>query len=135
LVEALRRFVPVPVFNREHLLPLIQHLAQSLEAIEDVQCLGSPEHRLANTLSFVVRGTDSIALLANLDLEGVCASSGSACSAGSLEPSHVVRALGVEPECQNSLVRFSLGKESSLAQVQHVERIMSKVVRSSRQRQ
>jgi cysteine desulfurase len=45
------------------------------------------ENCLANTVSFVVRGADSIALLAGLDMEGICASSGSACSAGSLEPS------------------------------------------------
>jgi len=49
---------------------------------------------LANTVSFVVRGADNISLMAGLDLEGICASSGSACSAGSLEPSHVILAIG-----------------------------------------
>jgi len=47
-----------------------------------------------NTVSFVVRGADNISLMAGLDLEGICASSGSACSAGSLEPSHVILAIG-----------------------------------------
>jgi len=75
-----------------------------------------------------VGGCDSIALLAGLDLEGVCASSGSACSAGSLEPSHVMTALGVGPEAANSLVRFSLGRESSLSEVEYVEAILPKVI-------
>src|SRR5579859_3344786 len=66
-VEALIRFVPKPVFNRKTLLPLIEHLTGALNGMNDVKCLGSAQHRLANTISFVVRGTDSIALLANLD--------------------------------------------------------------------
>src|SRR5204863_217669 len=81
---------------------------------------GSRENRLANTVSFTVQGCDSIALLAGLDLEGICASSGSACSAGSLEASHVMLALGVAKNEANSLVRFSLGRESSLAEVEAV---------------
>ena len=68
----------------------------------------------------MVDGTDSISLLAGLDLEGVCASSGSACSAGSLEPSHVISALGVKRELANSLVRFSLGRDSTLEEVEQI---------------
>ncbi len=58
-------------------------------------------------------GWDSISLLAALDLEGICASSGSACSVGSLEPSHVLLAMGRSAEEANSLVRFSLGRETT----------------------
>ncbi len=75
-----------------------------------------------------MRGSDSIALLAGLDLEGVCASSGSACAAGSLEPSHVVLALGAPPASANALVRFSLGRGSTLAEVEQVERILPEVI-------
>ncbi len=135
LVEALKRFVHEPVFAQQKLAPLTQHLAKFLTSLSDVTCLGSAEHRLANTIAFVVRGTDSIALLANLDLEGICASSGSACSAGSLEPSHVVRALGVDPALQNSLVRFSLGRESTIAEVEYVERTLPQVIARSQQSQ
>ena len=74
---------------------------------------GSRSHRLNNTVAFTVEHADSIALLAGLDMEGICASSGSACSAGSLEPSHVMLALGVEPTLANSLVRFSFGRDST----------------------
>jgi cysteine desulfurase len=135
LVEALKRFVREPVFRREQLLPLSERLARAAAAHKDVICLGSPGSGLANTVSFVVRGADSIALLANLDLEGICASSGSACSAGSLEPSHVVRALGIEPELQNSLVRFSLGRDSTIAEVEYVEKMLPQVISRSQRSQ
>src|SRR6266536_2025976 len=84
--------------------------------------------RLANTVSFVVRGADSTSLLAGLDLEGICASSGSACSSGSLEPSHVISALGYERKLANALVRFSLGRESTLAEVEYVAEVLPKVI-------
>jgi cysteine desulfurase len=82
-------------------------------------------------VSFLVRGSDSIALLAGLDMEGICASSGSACSAGSLEPSHVISALGVEKELSHSLVRFSLGRETTLQEVEHVEKVLPQVIKRS----
>jgi len=62
-------------------------------------------------------------------MEGICASSGSACSAGSLEPSHVISALGVEKELANSLVRFSLGRESTFEEVEHVENVLPNIIR------
>jgi cysteine desulfurase len=61
----------------------------------------------------------------------VCASSGSACSAGSLEPSHVISALGVKAELANSLVRFSLGRETTAAEVTRVMEILPGVIRRS----
>jgi cysteine desulfurase len=127
-VEALKLFVRTPVFSKEQLSPLSNRLVESLNSLQNVKLVSSQQHRLANTVAFVVRGTDSIALLANLDLEGICASSGSACSAGSLEPSHVIRALGIERELQNSLVRFSLGRDSTVDEVQHVEEILPEVI-------
>jgi cysteine desulfurase len=130
-VAALERFVVTPVFSREKLSPLSTRLIRLIDAIEGVQFVGSRENRLANTVSFLVEGADSISLLANLDLEGVCASSGSACSAGSIEPSHVISALGFKPELANSLVRFSLGRESSAAEVDFVETILPRVIRRS----
>jgi cysteine desulfurase len=134
-VRSLEMFVKQPVFDRSSLWPLTSRLITLVKSIPGVQFVGSEEERLANTVAFVVDGTDSIALLANLDLEGVCASSGSACSAGSLEPSHVIRALGVQPELQNSLIRFSLGRDSSLEEVGLVETILPECIRRSRQHQ
>ncbi|HWX21218.1 MAG TPA: cysteine desulfurase family protein [Candidatus Binatia bacterium] len=128
LMESLERFVRQPVFARERLSPLGERLIQMLNGLEGVRFVGSREHRLVNTVSFVVRGADSIVLLAGLDMEGICASSGSACSAGSLEPSHVVSALGVEKELANSLVRFSLGRESTLEEVAYAEKVVPKII-------
>jgi cysteine desulfurase len=128
-VEALERFVRTPVFVKERLAPLTGRLIQLIERLPGVQFVGSRERRLANTVAFVVAGSDSIPLLAGLDLEGICASSGSACSAGSLEPSHVIEALGVEPRLANSLIRFSLGRESSMQEVERVEQVLPEVIR------
>ena len=128
--EALERFVPTPVFHQEYLLPLTRRLLSLVDKLADagVTLRGSRELCLANTVAFTVQGCDSISLLAGLDLEGICASSGSACSAGSLEPSHVLLALGVPPSAANSLVRFSLGRESTLADVQRVEAVLPHVI-------
>ena len=72
-----------------------------------------------------------IALLAGLDMEGICASSGSACSAGSLEPSHVIRALGWGNALANALVRFSLGRENTAADISLVADCLETVIRRS----
>jgi cysteine desulfurase len=128
LVEAMERFLFPPVFKRERLRPLTQQLIDCFTGIEGVDFVGSYEKRLSNTVSFVVNNTDSIVLLGGLDIEGVCASSGSACSAGSLEPSHVVAALG-KPDSANALVRFSLGRESSAEEVNFVCRVLPAVIR------
>ncbi|MGH7993488.1 MAG: cysteine desulfurase family protein [Limisphaerales bacterium] len=127
LVEAMERFLSPPVFKHDFLLPLTRRMIDRFSKIEGVEFVGSLEARLSNTASFTVKGADSIALLGGLDLEGICASSGSACSAGSLEPSHVVAALG-KRDSANSLVRFSLGRDSSPADVDFVCRVFPEVV-------
>jgi len=133
-VEALERFVKVPVFDRKTIQPLAERLIKLLDDIPAVRFVGARKVHLINTVSFVVRNSDSIAMLAGLDMEGICASSGSACSAGSLEPSHVISALGIERELANSLVRFSLGRESSLAEVEYVETVLPEVIRRAQRR-
>jgi Cysteine sulfinate desulfinase/cysteine desulfurase and related enzymes len=127
-VEALTRFVKTPVFDREQLRPLTAALRKSAQSIEGVHLVGSQDHSLCNTVSFVVERTDSIVLMAGLDMEGVCASSGSACSAGSLEPSHVIKALGYSDSLANALVRFSLGRDSSESEVQFVSEVLPYVI-------
>lgn len=129
MTEAFERFVKSPVFDPAHLNPLTDRLRALIQGIPGVVPVGALQHRLANTVAFLVPGSDSIALLASLDLEGICASSGSACSAGSIEPSHVIVGLGVERKVANSLVRFSLGRESTLAEVEYVETILPKVLK------
>jgi cysteine desulfurase len=135
LVEALERFVRTPVFAKEQLAPLTERLIQLIDRLPGVQLVGSRERRLANTVAFVVAGSDAIPLLAGLDLERICASSGSACSAGSLEPSHVIEALGLERGLANSLIRFSLGRESTLEEVELVEQVLPQVIRRAQPHQ
>ena len=74
---------------------------------------GHPTERLANTLNVSFPGLDGEALLINLDIEGVCASSGSACMVGSIMASHVLLAMGVAPDAASAAVRFSLGKQTT----------------------
>src|SRR5471032_274910 len=101
LVAAMEKFIKPPVFEKSKLKPLVDKLISAIEKIDGCEIV-SPRNdstlqrfnALTNTVSFVVRGADSIALLAGLDVEGICASSGSACSAGSLNPSHVIMAIG-----------------------------------------
>jgi cysteine desulfurase len=102
---------------------LTQQLVDCLSKIKGAEFVGSFKQRLSNTVSFVVKGTDSIVLLGGLDIEGICASSGSACVAGSLEPSHVVAALG-KPNSASALVRFSLGRESTSGEVNFVSLVL-----------
>lgn len=126
--EASERFLKTSVFEKEKLKPLATDLIQFIDSLEGVTFRGSSSFRLINTVAFTVAGADSIALLAGLDMEGVCASSGSACSAGSLEPSHVMLALGVEKNSANSLVRFSLGRETTNAEIEAVKKILPSVI-------
>jgi len=132
--DASERFLKNPVFPRKKLWSLTSYLIRAISQIEGVQVCGSLTHRLSNTAAFTVSGCQSISLLAGLDLEGICASSGSACSAGSLEPSHVLLALGVEKSLANSLVRFSLGRDSSEEEVQKTIAIFSNVIKQARSR-
>jgi len=130
--EALTRFVKPPVFCSGALRPLTARLIERVISLEGVVFRGSQRQRLANTAAFTVAGCDSITLLAGLDLMGICASSGSACSAGSLEPSHVLLAMGVEKRLANSLVRFSLGRASTLEEVEAVADAFLHVIKRAR---
>lgn len=132
LVDASERFLKTPVFSREKLTVFSDRLIQVIETIPGVTFRGSRQHRLANTVACTVKNADSISLLANLDLQGVCASSGSACSAGSLEPSHVIRAMGVPESEANALVRLSLGRESTMEEVESVARILPQSIEQVR---
>jgi cysteine desulfurase len=132
LVEAFARFVPSPVFSEQQLRPMVLELSRAVQSLPGVTLRGDPTQGLSNTLAFTVAGCDSMALLAGLDLEGICASSGSACSAGSLEPSHVLKAMGVSDAESNALVRFSLGRESTAEEISLVIAALPSVLRQIR---
>lgn len=133
-VTALEQFVKTPVFRRNNLLEMTTRLSETIQIVPGARLVGSQTERLANTVSLVVEETDSFALLAGLDVEGICASAGAACSAGSLEPSHVVSALGFNRDLARALVRFSLGRENTDAELQRVIELLPGIIRRAQGR-
>ena len=96
--------------------------------IDGVRIHGEQQPRLPNTLSLGFDGVDAESLLLNLDLKGVSASAGSACSAGSREPSYVLTAMGVGPETALSSIRFSLGPTNTCSEIDHTIALVSGLV-------
>lgn len=89
---------------------------------------GDVAHRLANTLNVSFPGLESETILMALDLEDVCASSGSACMVGSVVPSHVLLAMGASNEIATSAIRFSLGKQTTPAEIDAAGRAIARTV-------
>ena len=118
LAAAGRLSIPRPLSSAPLLSPLAVALRDGLAGFSGVRFWSGFNHCLPNTVSFSFAGADSLTLLAALDLEGVCASSGSACSVGSLEPSHVLLAMGASQVEASALVRFSLGSLSSASDIE-----------------
>jgi cysteine desulfurase len=88
-----------------------------LQRVPGARCNGHPTRRVPNTLNVTFPGVDAELLLMSLDLMGIAASAGSACTAESREPSHVLLAMGKSPEDGLSSLRFSLGEENTEADV------------------
>ena len=91
-----------------------------LERIPDSQLSGHPIRRLPNSASFLFKYVEGESILLNLDQMGVAASSGSACTSGSLEPSHVLTAMGFPHEVAHGSLRLTLGRESTAEDVDYV---------------
>ncbi len=94
--------------------------AQLQERLDDVEVNGDVAHRLSNTSNVSFAGVDGEALVLNLDLRGIAISTGSACTSGSLDPSHVLVALNKDPRWLDAAIRFSLGAANDEAQVDTV---------------
>lgn len=92
--------------------------------IPDVRINGHREERLPNTLNISFAGVEADSLLLSLDLEGIAASSGSACSSGALKTSPVLAAMGIDPALTRGSVRFSLGWGNSVAEVDRVLEVL-----------
>ena len=91
-----------------------------LQTIPETVRNGAKEPRLPNTTSLAFKGAEAEAILMLLDQAGICASSGSACTTGSLEPSHVLSAMGMSAEHARSSIRFSLGKYNTDEEVDYL---------------
>jgi cysteine desulfurase len=102
------------------------------DALPNMILNGHPSDRLPNNLNVAFPGVDNELLLLNLDLEGVAAAAGSACTAGSLEPSHVIAALGASPERMRGSIRLSLGRQTTEAEIDAVVERLVPIVRRLR---
>jgi cysteine desulfurase len=91
-----------------------------LGAVPGSELTGHPTERLPNSASFVIPHVEGESILLSLDMKGIFASSGSACTSGAVEPSHVITALGYPPEVARGSLRLTLGRENTVADVDRV---------------
>lgn len=103
-----------------------------LKRIPEVIVNGHPEKRMDNTLNICIKYIEGESVLINLDFEGICASSGSACASGSLEPSHVLLALGLPHEIAHGSLRFSLSKYTEEREIDKVLEVLPGIVQKLR---
>lgn len=103
-----------------------------LKMIPGVSVNGHPQHRLPNTANLSFLDVKSDSLLFNLDLAGIAASSGSACSSGALKTSHVLKAMGVGSDKTVGNIRFSLGPGNSEEEVEYLLEILPDIVQRLR---
>ena len=101
-------------------------------SVADVRINGAGAPRLANNCNVSFLGVDSETLLVRLDLEGIGVSAGSACTSGSLEPSHVIAALGIDPRWHRGVIRFSLGASTTEAEIDRVLAVLPQIVSTLR---
>lgn len=106
--------------NTAYITGLRDALRNGLDKIDGAGFNGSREHCLPGTVNYSFQGVNGETLLSLLSNEGICCSSGSACSAGSLEPSHVLLALGLSHETAQSALRFSLCDYNTMDEVQTI---------------
>ena len=113
----------------KHCLRLRERLAQGIfETIGGVRLNGHPEHRLPGNVNIAIEGVEGEPVLLGLDFAGVCASSGSACSSASLEPSHVLLAIGLTAEAAQSSLRITLGRDNTEEDVDYLLSILPDMV-------
>jgi cysteine desulfurase len=119
-----------------HVRPRIQALRDRLiEGILQIprsRLTGHPTERLPNNASFCFEGVEGESILLNLDMLGIAASSGSACTSGAVDPSHVLVAMGLTPEWSHGSLRLSLGKENTEEEVERVIAVLPGIVEKLR---
>ncbi len=119
--------------NVEHENTAVRALRDKLEqgvlaTIPAVRINGDPEHRLPNTANISFEYIEGESILMLLDMHNICASSGSACTTGSLEPSHVLRAMGVPYTAAHGSIRFSFSRYNTEAEVDRVLEVLPPVI-------
>jgi cysteine desulfurase len=110
------------------LIALRDRLIEGLLTVPGSVLTGHPTHRLPNNASFCFEGVEGESILLNLDMLGIAASTGSACTSGSTEPSHVLVAMGLPPEVAHGSLRLTLGKENTDADIDVILAEVPKIV-------
>ncbi|MCD6441833.1 MAG: cysteine desulfurase NifS [Candidatus Marinimicrobia bacterium] len=103
-----------------------------LDTIPDTILNGHPVNRLPNNVNISFEGIEGESILLNLDMEGIAASTGSACSSSSLEPSHVLLSIGLTHEFAHGSVRFSLGRNTTKEELDYVAEILPGIIKKLR---
>jgi cysteine desulfurase len=103
-----------------------------MDQIENVRLNGHSTKRLPGNVNICFEFIEGESMLLNLDMKGVAASSGSACTSGSLEPSHVLLAIGLPPEIAHGSLRLTLGKDNTEEDIDYVLDILPKIIEKLR---
>ena len=114
--------------NTAKIIPMRDKLFAELAKIPHSKINGSLEHHVPGTVNMCFEGIEGESLLLMLDDQGICASSGSACTSGSLDPSHVLLALGLPHEVAHGSLRLSIGEYNTMEQIDHIIETVPKVV-------
>jgi cysteine desulfurase len=113
----------------KHLKNLTETFYRKLtRAIPDVVLHGHLEKRIPNTLNLSFKAVEGESIILSLDLKGVAVASGSACTSGTLEPSHVLSAMGIAPDVAQGAIRFSFGRDNTMEDVDYVVGILPEIV-------
>ena len=119
--------------NAERVTAMRDKLIEGLSRIPCSRCNGDPDHKVPGIVSFCFEGIEGESLLLRLDMAGICASSGSACTSGSLDPSHVLLALGMPHEIAHGSLRLSLCEYNTMEEVDYILEQVPRVVRELRE--
>ena len=119
--------------NAEKVTAMRDKLIEGLSRIPCSRCNGDPDHKVPGIASFCFEGIEGESLLLRLDMAGICASSGSACTSGSLDPSHVLLALGMPHEIAHGSLRLSLCEYNTMEEVDYILEQVPRVVRELRE--
>lgn len=114
--------------NAEKVTAMRNRLIDGLKGIERSRINGDLEHHLPGTLNMCFEGIEGESLLLLLDAKGICASSGSACTSGSLDPSHVLLSIGVPVEIAHGSLRLSISEYNTMEQMNHIVKSVPEVV-------
>ena len=114
--------------NTKKVSALRDRLFEGASKISHSRINGDTEKRLPGNFSMCFEGVEGESLLLYLDMQGVCASSGSACTSGSLDPSHVLLAIGLKHEVAHGSLRLSLGEENTQEDVDHILQVLPGIV-------